>query len=177
MALTRTTFVDDSNETRLSGFLVPPAGASAGDVPQATGTDGEPAQWAAGGGSSALTVVNFSIPFDLPNLLTGVTVYSPTAGDRLLATGWSCPTAFDGTTPNAHLLLADLDFADQGLSSADSPITGGSELVGAPGLQAFGLDGTQPLVLTVDDGSGGDPGSTVGLAGLFLLIVPNGVPT
>lgn len=51
MALTRTTFVDDSNETRLSGFLVPPVGASAGDVPQATGTDGVPAQWAPSGGS------------------------------------------------------------------------------------------------------------------------------
>lgn len=54
MTVDRSSFVDDSGETRFAGSVQPGAGTSAGDVLTSQG-DGEPAGWAPAGGSSPFT--------------------------------------------------------------------------------------------------------------------------
>lgn len=164
------------------------SGGSENDVLTQLG-DGSFGLRAPSGGSSPIQVVRFPFAFNTPGLLAGVVIWTPTANDELLdvssvkilgpgGNGWN------GATPTFHLLnqgetIGSDDMAAGNLS-APSPAEGTHRLevlqVGAffvsasAGQNIVFLDAT-PLILAVDDGAGGDPGSTQGTGEVVLVIV------
>lgn len=132
-----------------------------------------------GGGGGSQTVKRVRVPysFDSPDILTtGVVIYTPDDGDVLAYYGTviSVETAFDGTTPKLNLGMGTnaAAFAQIDATQADSPLGGGGGV--APTGNALGsgeiLDGTD-VVLVLDDGSGGNPGSMQGAGEVILLIL------
>jgi hypothetical protein len=140
------------------------------------------------GESSGLTPVRVPFAFDDADLLTGKTIYTPTAGDLIVMAGTciSITTAFDGTTPVLDFGPAATPWAT-GLDatttdSADTPVTGltaaafgSTDLAGIAGAAGLSLSyrlSTDPLVLTLSDGSSGDPESAQGAGEVVLLVIP-----
>ncbi len=132
-----------------------------------------------GGGSQTVKRARFPFAFDTAGILTGVVAYTPDAGDILIGTYWSTPTAWDGTTPFAYLYAQGETYTSKYMMSVD--LTGANDSGNAgihakliPGsnvdvADAYVLDGT-PLKVIVDDGNGGDPGSAAGSTELVLIL-------
>ncbi len=159
-----------------------------GDVPTWTGANGPAghAAWSAGGGGGGgLVVVRVPLAHNTPGLVLtpGVPIYTPAAGDTLIDTvGWmSVTTVWNGTTPTLNFgvagSLTDYTAAvgvTTRIGSLDTPIGAHAaepSSFAIPQEPLIFLDAT-PLVVMVDDGSGGDPGSTTGAGELVLLVLP-----
>jgi hypothetical protein len=129
--------------------------------------------------------VRVPLAFDTPNLvLTGIDAYVPAPGDHVL---WinsymSITTAWDGTTPHLNFTYSDLaseyvSFALDGADGVNADVHTTQAKVSMQGdlnwtfFDSFFPDAT-PLRLIVDDGNGGDPGSTQGEGELVLFIIP-----
>ncbi len=140
-----------------------------------------------GGSGGGLSVVRFPFAFNTSNIvLTGVPIYpAQKAGDILFLYTISVTTAWDGTTPRLDLTDASHvgNFLDHiTLGNADIDYFGDGTLIqiAAP-FNFSNADWSSPAstILTADlltavisDGSGGNPGSTMGAAELILLIIP-----
>lgn len=149
-----------------------------------------------GGGTSPmsdLTVVRFPFAFDTPDLvLTGVTVYTPSAGDMIgpfWISGLSIPIGWDGSgTPTLHWGNPDdpkkyddaigpplqlLDEADGPPNEADIGAHAKLTVWQYPfNESAIVFQDDTPFTIMVDDGADGDPGSTQGEAVLNFVVVP-----
>jgi hypothetical protein len=182
-------FADDQHVERLVGTLTDST-ASPGDV-LTVQADGSIAGQLAAGVSPFKTVT-----FDTPNLLAtagGIPFATPAAGDLLAGLGsdssdvWPLlvPVAWDGTTPRLIIFAqgddptspAGLIASTAGLTSADAAF--GPGIVGQDSYASFGTpamavsNGT-PLLLALDDGSGGDPGCSQGTAKVAAFFVQLG---
>jgi hypothetical protein len=138
------------------------------------------------GGSSPLAV-RVPIAFNTPDLvLTGITLYTPTIGDVLLdyVSCYSVETAWNGSTPFLWLSAGGDDYATLAVSGKDltqvdipnGARTGlvypfATDVLGGAGQQGI-FTSADPLVATVDDTAGGDPGSTQGAGEIILVILP-----
>ncbi len=160
---------------------------SVGDVPtwQAPAGAGGHAAWASGGGGGgAFAVVRVPLAFNTPNLvLTGTPIWTPAAGDLILygVAILSITTAWNGTTPTLHLgTAASLDVYSTAFSGVVGDLGTPDSAAGAhastpagfstPGPPLLMAD-AEPVTVMVDDGSGGDPGSTHGAGALIFVVV------
>lgn len=148
------------------------------------------------GGSSSVRRVLFPFTFATPNLLIGVVVATLADGETLIATSGInkagtptlyIPTAWNGTTPKGTLAAdnrsdAPSDFGDtQDMTLADAATIGSGNDLWATGNYAAALaasngslqarGGPIDLVFRVDDGGGGDPGASQGVAQIVLVIL------
>lgn len=124
--------------------------------------------------------IGIPLTFDTPGLvLTGVPVYTPQPGDLLVAAAISIPTtAWNGTTPKLNVYSeGDDPDTDQLAPPFDlatlSQAAGTHATLAQPGISSpvvFSDD--TPVLVNVDDGAGGDPGSSQGEGTLILAVVP-----
>lgn len=133
------------------------------------------------GGSQPLTIVRVTLAFDTPNLTfpdAGVVLYTPAAGDRVLAAA-SAPVpqiSWNGSTPTLYFFSQGSDYATDSVDSVSGNSLNVSQYpnikVGNIGAtEAWQFDGTTPFMAIVDDGAGGDPGSSQGELDLVLVIL------
>jgi hypothetical protein len=120
-----------------------------------------------------------NIAWDTPGLYTtGVVIYIPSVGDVVSPSGWiTVSTAFNGTTPFLHLMSQGFgSVAEQlgypiALSAADTVAAHTTKNSLNPLNDSVVCTDTTPLMVMVDDGAGGVPGCTVGVARIVLLTV------
>lgn len=165
-----------------------PAPSDEGDV--LTVVDGE---WAGapapeGGGSQPGAFIEYIIPIahDTPGIVAGLVIFTPTPGSRGgLGSCISIPTTpFNGTTPRLYVapqgegaseafMQTDATLLDTGHDTAGHIKHSASGLAAWTDMYDYYADDT-PLVVTLDDGSGGDPGSTAGAAVIRLTVASGG---
>jgi hypothetical protein len=152
-----------------------------------------------GGGAGTPVVRKFPFAYNTPNILTGATLYVPTAGDLLLDAWFEIDTPWNGTTPfgdfgnfsNGNGTFNNLkgavdmtkeDFVSPNNAgwlgdsqSAVNPTSISAQFIAiGPSFtrwQTKFLDATPIKVCVNQDGSpsGADPGSTQGTAILYLV--------
>ena len=150
----------------------------------ATVTDGGSgvAQVAVNGGSQPFELVRVRLAFDTADLTfpgPGIVIYTPTARDRVLA-GISAPiilTGWNGTGSATLYFFSQGDIYTAGVDSVSiqGPIAPplGNIITGTIGtVESWQFLDTTPLMVKVDDGSGGDPEATAGEIDLVLVVVP-----
>jgi hypothetical protein len=124
------------------------------------------------------------------NVSVGATIYTPDAGDMPLGysdgplTLVSVSEAWDGSTPTLRVLTESLRraqasvFATIDATVEDSSFAGDLMLSAFPGFtvgtawRLFRFTTADPILVTVDDNNGLDPGATQGAAEVVLLILP-----
>lgn len=131
-----------------------------------------------GGGSQPVTVVRVPFTFDTADILTGLAVFTPSAGDQIVPviSTLSVSTAWDGDNPSLEVQSQGDEvgtLATLALSGVNAP-TGtflttpfqlGSDV-------AWICTDATPLTILVDNGGGSDAGSTVGEGSITLLVIP-----
>jgi hypothetical protein len=135
------------------------------------------------GGPGSMRIVTVTAAWNTPNIVAGIPIYTPTAGDCLWFFGISVPTvAFDGTTPSLYLSTAlgkangnAMSFSSVAATDTDALGTGevgqgSSNTIGAGSL--FFVVIPNPWILYLADNGGGDPGSTMGAAVVKVGIIP-----
>lgn len=171
---------DESGDTRLAGSIFAPSNTPSGRVLK-TGANGV-TSWGTGGGGQIGSVVT-PIAFNTPNILTGIVIYSGKVGD-VIQVDRSCVSvtiAWNGTTPKFQIQplgdppgqVVTLDAAAANTSTGATGLedaSAGAFVVGTATLYVF----TQniDLMLLVDDGGGGDPGSTQGAGEVVVVVNP-----
>lgn len=114
-------------------------------IVQAVRSIGDPGP---GGSTNSLNIVEIPFAYNTPGILTGVSVYDPTAGDVLVDWWVEVDTAWNGITPQLDLgtfssfpgMLADLGVPPIGLTTIDQDLGGFSAnpgLLAAGGLSSF----------------------------------------
>jgi hypothetical protein len=128
-----------------------------------------------GGGSSPVKAVAVSFDFSSADLVSGITLYTPTPGDLIVVVG-SIPVAWNGTTPG---LWVGFDVADAWNNTGfdatqpdDRVVEGLFSLNGQFWDPPFLLTVSTPIKVGIQDGSGGSAGSTQGQARVILLAYP-----
>lgn len=121
--------------------------------------------------------LSLHIYFDSGDLLTGVPIHDAAAGDILLPLGWvSFVTTWDGATPFLSIFpegedpSIGIDKMSAGTSLDD--VSGSLRSFGRGPVPASAMQLIAPktIIVTVDDGAGGDPGSTQGEAFVTLAV-------
>lgn len=102
-------------------------------------------------------------------------LYTPTEGDALTFTAASVTTAFDGSTPKGTVrTLADSDALFAAVIDLATPDGGGDDLStftkAGTGALAGAFLTASPIVITIDDGMGADPGNTMGEGAVYLRV-------
>jgi hypothetical protein len=174
------------------------AGSGGGSVSEITSTDmsvtitdptGPTVDLSVSGGSQTVRVIRLPIAFDTPNLvLTSVPLFTPVVGDYIGNYSFvAVPvlTAWNGTTPVLHFGVSgaltaldstmspsagavDLTQAVTPIASAPAATVGGT---GAGNNAPMIFTATTPVTVMVDDGAGGDPGSTQGAGEIIVLLL------
>lgn len=149
-------------------FLDPDGGVRLGGFVSFTDPDNRPLG----------VVATVTFDFDTPDLLTGIPFFTPTAGlvvPYYMGGYKDATTPFDGATPTLHVGYAGDLAALDGQFGFDANLTGGNNPVGAHaeqllanGSNVLRFTDATPVVVSVDDGSGGDPGATQGKVTLVM---------
>lgn len=131
------------------------------------------------GGSQPVKVISFPFAWNTAGIKDGVTFYTPNAGDVLAGFNVSTfiSTPFNGTTPTVSVGFptdGGYDILINGDATVgNTPVTGGGGTFAPYGSSTneILLDGTEPLQVSINDGSrGGDSGATAG-EGLLTAII------
>lgn len=133
------------------------------------------------GNGGVLKEVRVPFSWNAPGLTNGIIVYKPKPGERMLPGSFiSIPTiAFDGSTPWLQVRFQDETVIDAFILLRADQIDGHHDSLGhmrRPDPRSVYYDAgdyfgdTTPLMLILDDGAGGNPGSTQGEGIVRLLI-------
>jgi hypothetical protein len=146
------------------------------------------------GGETVVTLTGGTLLFEVTPLTAivavGATIYTPTVGDMLLGyndgpiTLASVSEAWNGSTPTLRVLTEAFrraqatPFVTLDATAADTAFAGDLLISAAPGFtvgaqwRLFRFTSADPIIVTVDDNNGLDPGATQGAAEIVLLILP-----
>jgi hypothetical protein len=141
--------------------------------------------------SGVAVTTKYPFTYDSSDLSTGLDIYVPNIGDFLLDCWVSITTAWDGTTPIGNLYVnttgntpiiygypVDMTLTDVANGAAIGAglglaLTQYRQVWAMPGAYTF--ISTNPIQLVVSqDGTstGGDPGSTMGVGAVYLVVLP-----
>jgi hypothetical protein len=179
--------VDPANEFTIAGDHVAlfPVGGTL-TVFGSSGNDGphEILGVALDGGNTVITVDGSvsdpTVDGDIYNTGTaGIVAYTPTPGDVVFPVGLIITESFDGNSPTLYITSQGDPLGENfggGTSNLTqtTPDTDGHNFQGSdPGTTSPVLMvDTAPLIVTITDGSGAAPGSTMGAGVLALLAIP-----
>ncbi len=130
-----------------------------------------------GGGGSQPVLAKLAFTHSTPGYFSGLDLYESSAGDVLTGGYQSLPTAWDGSTPTVVLYMEGDDPQASSITAVNATPANSAFasffVLPTLGLTFAALLPTGVLKVAVVDGNaGGDPGSTQGVAEVWVVIAP-----